>query len=316
VVYNSGSVRRLFLLVSALAATGAAGQQPSPSPAAPVFSVGLDAVNVTVSVRDDKGNLVTDLRREDFEVWEDGQRQELQVFARAFEAGHDEALSLDLGLLFDTSQSMLEQLKLSQQAATRFLESVPRARELYTIFFDEEIRLSRYDSENQQGLIERIHAAKGGGNTALYDAIAVYLSRVQGASGRKVLVLFTDGEDSKSSLTLHECLELLRSSTVTVYSIGFTAGFSAGSNRGLQSRAFLQQVADMTGGQLFSPTGSKSLGAIYRKILDELEAQYVLGFASKGSPNGKFRKLKVEVKRKGLKVHHRPGYYPPLPPDS
>jgi Ca-activated chloride channel homolog len=313
VVYNRPSVKRLLLLVSVLAAVPAAAQKPSPSTPAPVFSVGLDAVNVTVSVRDDKGNLVTDLQREDFEVWENGQRQDLQVFARAFEPGHEETLALDLGLLFDTSESMLEQLKLSQEAATRFLESVPRARELYTIFFDEEIRLSRYDSENQQGLIERIHSAKGGGNTALYDAIAVYLSRVQGASGRKVLVLFTDGEDSKSSLTLHECLELLRSSTVTVYSIAFTGGFAAGSTRGLQPRAFLQQVADMTGGQLFSPQGSKSLAAIYRKILDELEAQYVLGFATKGPADGKFRRLKVEVKRKGLKVHHRPGYYPPEP---
>jgi Ca-activated chloride channel family protein len=295
---------QLFLLAAVLGA--AAPQQPQPSP--PVFTVEAEAVNVTVSVRDAKGNLVTDLTREDFEVLEDGRPQDIQVFARAFEPGQDATLALDLGLLLDTSTSMLKELKLSQEAAARFLESVPRARELITIFFDEEIRLSRYDSENQQGLFDRIHAAQGGGNTALYDAIAVYLSRVQDASGRKVLVIFSDGEDSRSSLSLDEVLRLVRSGSVSIYSIAFMGGYRPGSPNALKARAFLQQVADMTGGQVFTPQSSSDLAGIYRKILDELESQYVLGYASPGAPDGKYRKLRVEVKRKGLKVRHRTGY--------
>jgi VWFA-related protein len=291
-----------------LAALGVAEPAQSQKPSPPVFSVELEAVNVTVTVRDAKGNLVTDLTRADFEVLEDGRPQDVQLFARSFDPGQDETLSLDLGMLLDTSTSMLKELKLSQEAAVRFLESVPRARELITIFFDEEIRLSRYDSENQQGLFDRIHAAKGGGNTALYDAIAVYLSRVQDASGRKVLVIFSDGEDSRSSLSLDEVLKLVRSGAVSIYSIAFMGGFRPGSPAALKSRAFLQQVADLTGGQVYTPQSSGDLAGIYRKILDELESQYVLGYASTGAPDGKLRRLKVNVKREGLKVRHRPGY--------
>jgi VWFA-related protein len=209
---------------------------------------------------------------------------------------------------------MRKELKLSKEAAVRFLDTIPRARELFTIFFDEEIRLSRYDSENQQGLFERIHELKGGGNTALYDAIATYISRVQGAQGRKTLVLFSDGEDSRSTLGLSELLEVVRSSEVTIYPIAFSGGFSPGSSRALKSKVFLQQVAEMTGGQVFSPHSSRELATIFQKILDELAAQYVLGFVSSNTrQDGKFRKLKVELKRPGLKVRHRPGYYGPLP---
>jgi Ca-activated chloride channel homolog len=301
----------LFLLASAaLAAPGLAQEKPPP----PVFSAGTDVVNITLTVRDGQGHLVPDLTREDFVVQEDGRPQGVHVFARAVQPGHDETLALDLGLLLDTSESMLKMLKLSQQAAVRFLQSIPRARDLITIFFDEDIRLSRYDSENQQGLIERIETIKGGGWTALYDAIAVYLARVQESSGRKVLVLFTDGEDSRSAVGLGDLLQTIRSSTVTIYPIGFMGGFPTGSTRLLQSRAFLQQIADITGGQLFTPTTSKDLGLIYQKILDELSAQYVIGFVSDNQRHdGKFRKLKVDVRRNGLKVRHRLGYFAPAP---
>jgi len=301
----------LFLAVAAASAASAAGQQSSQQP---VFSSGTGVVNVTLTVRDAQGRLVSDLKQDDFVIEEDGRRQSVQLFARAVEPGHNDTLALDLGLLLDTSESMIKMLKLSQEAAVRFLQSIPRARDLITIFFDEDIRLSRYDSENQQGLIERIETIKGGGWTALYDAIAVYLARSQDASGRKVLVLFTDGEDSRSAIPLGDLLQTIRSSAVTIYPIGIMGGFPSGSTRLLQSRAFLQQIADMTGGQLFTPSTSKDLGVIYQKILDELSAQYVIGFVSDNQrADGKFRKLKVDVHRDGLKVRHRPGYFAPGP---
>ena len=129
-----------------------------------------------------------------------------------------------------------------------------------------------------------------------------------------MLVLFTDGEDSRSAIPLGDLLQTIRSSAVTIYPIGIMGGFPSGSTRLLQSRAFLQQIADMTGGQLFTPSTSKDLGVIYQKILDELSAQYVIGFVSDNQrADGKFRKLKVDVHRDGLKVRHRPGYFAPGP---
>ena len=296
---------QLAAVLLAIPAWALAGEKPPP----PVFPADLDVVNVTVTVRDPAGHLVGGLHAEDFVVLEDGRPQAVQVFGRAVDPGHDEALALDLGLLMDTSQSMLHELKLSQEAATRFLQAIPRARELITIFFDQDIRLSRYDSENQQGLFDRIAQAKGGGNTALYDAIAVYLSRVAGGTGRKVLVVFTDGEDSTSALSLTDLLRLVRSSAVTIYPIAFTGGMPTGSAAALRSRGFLNEIADLTGGQVFRPSGSRELAGIYQKILEELSGQYVLGFVSDNARrDGKYRKLKVQVRRGALRVRHREGY--------
>jgi Ca-activated chloride channel homolog len=309
-----------LLVTAALVSVSAADDRPPTTPtAAPVFPVGLDLVNVSVSVRDPQGRLITDLTKDDFVLTEDGRRQEIQVFGRAMdEVGGkpwlDKAMAIDLGILFDTSESMLKVLKLSQEAASRFLEAIPRAHELFTIFFDEEIRVSRYDSENQQGLFERIFQTKGGGNTALYDAMAVYLSRVHGGSGRKVLVLFTDGDDTRSTLNVSELLPLIRSTPVVIYAIAFSGEHSSGSLPFLRARAFLQQVTDMTGGAVFAPQNSKDLPGIYDKILEELSAQYVIGFVStNGTRDGKIRKLKVDVGRPGLKVRHRPAYNAPGP---
>lgn len=290
---------------------------PLPAPKAPqargpVFPSGLDMVNLTLSVRDQEGKLVTDLEEPHFVVYEDGRPQRIQLFARAVEPGQQDALALDLGMLFDTSESMLKELRLAQEAAARFLESIPRARDLLTIFFDQDIRVSRYDSEHQQGLMSRIFESSAGGHTALRDAITVYVSRVADAPGRKVLVLFSDGEDTTSAITLQELLALVRSSNVTIYPLAFTGSFSVGSNRALSARSFLAHLAELSGGAIFFPRTSKDLPVVYEKILDELKAQYVIGYVPDNARrDGKYRKLRVEVSVPGLKVRSRPGYTAP-----
>jgi Ca-activated chloride channel family protein len=303
-----------LVLAPAVAGQEKREDKPDEKRDTPVFGVDLDVVNVAVTVRDPRNKLVTDLTADDFTVLEDGRPQALRLFARAVEPGHDDTLSLDLGLLMDTSESMLTQLKLSQEAAVRFLEAIPRARQLLTIFFDQDIRISRYDSENQQGLFERIHELKGSGNTALYDAIAVYLSRVEDSPGRKVLVLFTDGEDTCSTVTVDEVDKMVQSSSVVVYPIAFLEGFANGGRR-TTSRIFLHRLAALTGGEVFTPSASGDIPGIYQKILEELAGQYVLGFVSDNPKHdGKFRKLEVRVKRKNVTPRHRAGYYAPAPP--
>ncbi len=304
------------MLVVSLFGSGlplSADDKPQP----PVFKAGIDLVNITLTVRDNQGQLVSDLSADDFVVYEDGHPQRVELFARAAEEGEVDALSLDLGLLLDTSESMAQQMKLTRESALRFLDAIPRARDLLVIFFDQDIRISRYDSENQQGLVDRIIDMKGSGNTALYDAITVYLSRVEESQGRKVLVLFTDGEDSRSLTSLNELISLVRSSNVMVYAISFAgSSFSLGSNRYVSARSFLTYLAEMTGGDIFTPASPRDLPGVYQKILNALAGQYVIGFTSDNlKRDGKFRKLKIEAKDKsrGLKIQHRVGYVPPTP---
>ena len=282
---------------------------------APVFEVGLEIVNVTVTVRDEKGNLVGNLRAGDFSVKEDGREQELQVFAPAIDPKEREELALNLGMLFDTSTSMRENLKLSQHSAIRFLDAIPRAKDLILIFFDEDIRISRYSSENQQGIFERILDTESTGYTALCDAVAVYVSRIMGTPGRKVLVLFTDGADNRSSTPASEVTRLVRSTNVTIYPVGFALKQRIRANDELRARSFLNQLARTSGGKLFRPGAAGELAEIYSQILDELSSQYVLGYVSDNAKrDGKYRKLEVEVSRADLRVRHRPGYNAPEPP--
>lgn len=308
----------VLILFGVQAAVAGAPDEPSPAPTPvpPTFSVDVDVVNVTVTVRDANGRLVTDLQRGDFTVMENDQPQRIELFGRAHDPGEDETMALDLGILFDTSDSMIEVLQVTRQAAVRFLDTIPRARNLTTIFFDEDIRISRYDSENQQGLFARILAQEGGGNTALYDAITVYLSRVQDSRGRKVLVLFSDGEDSMSEVSPSELLYLVRSSSVTIYPIAFQS-FKLSSSRALRSLAFLNQLAELSGGRLFNPRVSSKLGEVYDEILAELRAQYVIGIVPDDRKvDGRFHKLEVRVDRPGLSVRHRKGYYLRAAPET
>jgi Ca-activated chloride channel family protein len=297
----SGALAGLVLL-----AAQAAAQKP------PVFPVNLDLVNVTVTVRDARGGLVSDLAEQDFTILEDGRPQRVRLFAPAATKEERAELTLTLGMLFDTSQSMRADLRLSQQSATRFLESIPRARDLVLVFFDRDIRISRYSSENQQGIFARILETQGAGETALRDAIAVYLSRVAETAGRKVLVLFTDGDDTTSQVPPQEVQRLLRSSEVTVYPVAFSGERRVNSTEALRARSFLHGLAESTGGQVFQPTASRELAAIYQTILDELGSQYVLGYTSDNTRrDGRFRRITVELKRPELKLRYRRGYDAP-----
>lgn len=316
-----------FLVGAAVLAGAAFAQDPAPvRPRAPLsFAAEARTVNVTVTVRGDDGRFLKNLTAQDFAIFEDEQLQDIAYFARVFDAsraneggrdGAPDPTAIDLGMLFDTSESMAEVLRLSQDAAVQFLETIPRARELTTVFFDSDIRLSRYNSEAQQGLFDRIQKTKTpkGGNTLLYDGMAMYLSRVSDEPGRKIMVIFTDGEDVRSQVTFSELKDLLRSSTVTVYPIVFKGVYS-NSSAGLRANALMREMAEMTGGEVFAPKTFKDLQPIYDTLLDELAAQYVIGYIPKNDPAPGEHRLRVEVAVPDAKVRHRRGFRV-APPDE
>jgi Ca-activated chloride channel family protein len=308
----------LVLALSLAAPLLGSPQDPPVRPRVPLtFATEARTVNLTVTVRGQDGKLLKDLQASDFVVYEDDKPQEIRFFARVFDpsrAGDDgqegsaDPTAIDLGMLFDTSSSMVEVLRLSQNAATQFLESIPRARELTTVFFDSDIRLSRFRGEVHQGLFDRIQKAKSGGQTLLYDSIAVYLSRISDDPGRKIVVLFTDGEDSNSLVTVSELKDLVRSSTVTIYPIVFNGKYSSRGG-GMAAKALMRQLADLTGGEVFSPRTFRDLAAIYDGLLDELAAQYVIGYIPEENPEPGDHELRVDVLRPDVKARHRRAYH-------
>src|SRR6478672_9513347 len=154
------------LLTIALAA-GSAAQQP-------VFRTGTEMVGFGVTVTDRRGNFVTDLGPDDLEVVEDGASQAIQLFARGDDV--ESAPELHIGLVFDTSGSMGDDISLARSAAVRFLNTLPDAKDMTLVDFDTEIRVSKYEQASFPRMVERIRARKPDGMTALYDALGVYLA--------------------------------------------------------------------------------------------------------------------------------------------
>jgi Ca-activated chloride channel family protein len=274
------------------------GQQP--------FRAGVDLATFGVTVVDRKGNLVTGLTRDAFEIIEDGKRQDFGYFA----VGDGEtAPVMHLGLLLDTSGSMLNDMRLAQGAAIKFLNLLPEAEDITLVDFDTQVRITRYPQRDFPRLIERIRERKPDGWTALYDALGTFLDGADQQDGRRILVMYTDGADSRSILNLNETLTLLKASSVTVYAIGLMA--STGSYRPTLQMT-LMQLADATGGQAFFPSSMKEVEGAYEKVLAEIKGQYHLGYLpANTATDGAWRKVAITVKRPDARVRARKGYFAP-----
>jgi Ca-activated chloride channel family protein len=277
------------------------------------FRTGIDLVNVGVMVFDRKGNFVTNLAPDNFELYEEGQKQAVSFFARG--DVETDAQQLRLGLLFDTSGSMGEDIEFARTAAVKFIKGLHEALDVTLVDFDTEVRVARYGQNDFPRLVERIRARKPDGWTALYDALGIYLDGADDQDGRKVLVLYTDGGDTRSAMGFADALEMLRACDVTVYAIGFLAHQSQSSR--FEQQMQLQQIAEVTGGQAFFPMSTRQLDDIYDKVATQIRAQYSLGFTSSNTAqDGTWRRLEVRLTgpaaQQGLKVRTRKGYYAPL----
>jgi len=288
--------------VLALAASTGAAQQPT-------FRSGVDLVTFGASVTDRKGGLVTGLAAADFIVEEDGVRQTLQYFADG--GGDGPSPELHLGLLLDVSESMGDDIAFTKTAAVKFLNTLVDAVDVTVVDFDTEVRVARYPQSEFARLIERIRQGKARGWTALYDAIGVYLDGASGRGGRTIMLLYTDGGDTRSALSLPELLDLLKASDVTVYAIGELEHQSP--SGATEARMMLQRIADVTGGRAFFPTSVKELDRVYEQVVGEIRAQYTLGYVSTNTKaDGRWRKVEIKVvRRDGRDVHvrARKGYF-------
>lgn len=308
----------VLLAVQAVTFAGAAPRDPEPSavtsePAQqPTFRAGIDLVTFGVTITDRRGNHVTELTADDFEIIEEDERQTITYFARG-----DEAVSapeLHVGLLFDTSGSMGEDIKLSRSAAIRFLNTLTDAKDMTLVDFDTEVRVAKYGQSDFPRLVERIRGRRPDGFTALYDALGVYLDGASEDEGRTILVIYTDGGDTRSTISFGDVLTLIRASDVTIYAVGFLQ-HQATRGRGEQ-RLRLTQIAEATGGRAFFPVSMKDVEKAYDDIVGQIRAQYSLGYSSTNTRrDGQWRKVEIRVRRPDLRnarVHTRDGYFAPF----
>jgi Ca-activated chloride channel family protein len=273
------------------------------------YKTGIDVAGFTVTVVDRAGEPVQNLRADDFEVREDGTLQSVTYFSTS---SAEDAVPLHIGLLFDISESMEKDLAFSRNAAIKFLNTFPKAVDFTLVEFSDDVRAARFSQDEFPRLVERIRNGKAKGRTSLYDAATVYLGSAFDQTGRKVLVIYTDGDDTSSSRTWEETLRTLRASDVTVYPIGFFAG--RGSPRMmLQSR--LMDIARLTGGRALFPASMKELEPMYSSIAKEIHGQYLLGYVpTNAARDGKWRKVEIKLKNppsSRIQIRTREGYFAP-----
>lgn len=296
----------------------AAAQEPPP-PEEHRLRVEVGVVNIYCTVRTDKGGLVTGLGQSDFEVKEDGNRQEVKYFARETDR------PLTLALLLDTSGSMRNVLPVEQDTGARFLEQVLRPSDLALLMtFDVNVDLLQdYTSEAErlEAALKRAEinapvnlgpVARNPAGTRLHDAI--YLAsreKLAAEVGRKALIVISDGVDQGSDVKLKEAIEAAHRADAIIYAIGITDP-AFYDHRGFfyDGRGALNDLAKETGGRAIFPRGPEDLKEAFDQIAAELRSQYYLGYTPTNSArDGKFRKIEVKVKRGGLKVQARRGYY-------
>ena len=304
--------RAVVVILTALVAAGAARIAAQ----TPTFRTGIDLATFGVTVVDKKGEFLGDLTAEDFEIYEDGQKQAIKYFARGGDI--ENGPEMHVGLLFDTSGSMSEDIKLSRSAAVKFLNTLSEAKDMTLVDFDTEVRVAKYGQKDFPRMVERIRGRSPDGETAMYDAMGVYLDGASDDEGRKILVLYTDGGDTHSTISFGDLMTLIRASDVTVYSVGFLEH-----SRGhIEERAHLQQIAEATGGQAFFPSTMKDVEGAYDKVVAQIRAQYSIAYSSTNAKqDGAWRKVEIRVTRpdlKGSKILSRRGYFAPYqePPKS
>ena len=268
--------------------------------------VNVDLVNVLFTVTNQKSKLVTDLDMQSLKIFEDNKPQTITNFTRETE------LPLTIAILIDTSTSIRDRFKFEQEAAISFLYRTlrPKKDKALLITFDSAIELVQDYTDDPELLAKAIRQVQSGGGTKMFDAIYLTcLEKLKAETGRKVLILISDGDDNLSLETLKGTLEMAQKSDVSIFAVSTNSSGFYGTAAPKVDK-ILKQLAEDTGGRAFFPFKAEDLSASFQGISAELRSQYSLAYRSSNpARDGSFRSIKIETNRKNLKIKSRKGYY-------
>ena len=300
-------MKRLLAAAGTAACAGAVlvAQQPS-------FRTGVELVSLNVTVME-ATRYVTDLGQQDFNVFEDGIKQDITFFNKT-------NLPVALALLLDTSASMDTKLPTAQEAAVGFARRL-RAQDLGEVIdFDSKASLLQNFTSSGQELETAIRRTSAGGSTAMYNAIYIALKDLKKVVAKNVeeirrqaIIVLSDGEDTSSLLSFEEVLDLAKRSETAIYSIGLRDNETGGASKTFKEAEFvLRQFSQQTGGRAFFPNHLADLNAVYGQISDELSSQYTVGYTSKNPKrDGAWRRVVVQTTRAGTATRTKQGYFGP-----
>ncbi len=296
----------LFLVASCVCVGGARAQLPPP-PASEDFryKVGVQLVLVPASVSTPVGTALTDLKQDDFEILENGKPRPLKVFEKSV------ALPLRLVLMLDASLSTASELKTEKAAMVRFIQRVLRPQDTAALCeFSGGVRVLADFSNSAKTLDTALKSVKPKAGTSLYDAIIEASGKLREQTGRRVVVIISDGNDTTSKHDFQAALRAAQEAEVSVFSLVIRP-IAGESGRSVRGEHALIQLADLSGGLVFFPTRAGDMDQFFDKLSDFLRTQYLLGYEP--APPGiraEFRTIEVRVKGGAdYRVQHRKGYF-------
>src|SRR5687767_11334368 len=301
----------IVLMAAALAAPLAIQAQQ------PAFRSAIDVVSMNVTVIESSNSsnrYITDLTEKDFEIFEDGVKQELTLFNRT-------NLPVALSLLIDTSSSMEDRMVIAQNAAIGFVRKLRPTDLGEVIGFDSRAEVLQKFTSDGNELEQAIRKTVAGGSTSMNNAVYISLKGLKKIPvqqeeeiRRQAIVLLSDGEDTSSLVTFEDVLDLARRSETAIYAIGLMDENAGGQSKGFREATYaLRQLTNDTGGRAFFPADVKSLANVYGQIYDELSSQYTIGYSSKNPRrDGAWRRLVVRVNRPNVQARTKQGYFAPV----
>jgi Ca-activated chloride channel homolog len=280
-------------------------QQPTQIPQATI-KASVELVNVIFAATDRNGKTISGLKAEDFQVFEDKKPQTIDYF-NDWTKGSE--IPLTIALLIDTSRSVKSKLDYEKQAAAEFFRNVLRRdKDLALIIqFDADVNLVQDFTQDPNRLTSALSKLEAGTSTALYDAVYLAVNeKLKVETGRKVILIITDGSDTSSKIREKEAIEVSQRNDVLIYGIGVRDEFG-------ESFGVLRKFADQTGGGFFSPAARLSeLRDSFRAIGEDLQGQYSLAYRSTNEKrDGGFRGIELRCKVPGVSIRARKGYYAP-----
>ena len=268
------------------------------------FRARLDLVQISLTVTDASGRIVTGLGKSDFQVWEDGVEQEVAQFT-------DQRVPVSLGVLLDASDSMRGRPVVdAREALNRFVgELLFPEDEAFVATFNHSPRLAARWKRPTSSLVDVLKGLQPSGGTAIYDSLAETARLFERRNNaRAAFVLISDGADTASDRTLHQALDTIRRSDAFVYAIAIDPPDARGSTR--VNPEALREITSLSGGYTEVVRSAADLGPATARIADELNKQYTLGYSSTRPPDGSWRALRVRVRNTAeYSVRARRGYY-------
>jgi len=270
-------------------------------PQAPSFKAGTQVVSLFATVADAQRRLVSGLTQEEFEVLDNEKPQPIVFF-------QNDIQPITVVVMLDTSGSMTLTLDLLRQAAEQFIIRLLPADKGRVGAFNDKIQFSSRFSSDRDQLVTDVKNLDYGNGTRLWDAIGASLDELKGIEGRRVVLVFTDGDDTSSRIGLGAVVERARAEEVMIYAIGLESNYFNGQSMvRTKPDGGLRKIADETGGGYFELKKSSELASTFTKVAQELHSQYVIGFTPTQLDN-RVHKLTLKMKQPGMTARARRSY--------